>query len=72
VASGIVQLATNAPGILEDSGNANPDNQFRFVPDAGGSYIFNLSTKNLAQGTYALMFTVAGDPTTHTVQFQVK
>ena len=72
VATGVVQVANNAPGVLEDSGNANPDNQFRFVPDAGGSYVFNLSTRSLAQGTYALVFTVGGDPTTHLVQFQVR
>ncbi|HVQ42704.1 MAG TPA: DNA/RNA non-specific endonuclease, partial [Vicinamibacterales bacterium] len=72
VATGVMLLANNAPGVLEDSGNANPDNQFRFVPDGGGSYIFNLSTKNLAQGTYALVFTVGGDATPHTVQFQVR
>jgi len=71
-ATSIVRLADNAPGVLEDSGNANPDNQFRFVPEGGGSYIFNLSTKSLAQGTYALTFIVAGDPTTHVVQFQVR
>jgi hypothetical protein len=69
VATGIVLLANNAPGVLEDSGNANPDNQFRFTGDA---YVFNLSTKNLAQGTYALIFTVGGDATPHTVQFQVR
>jgi hypothetical protein len=34
--------------------------------------VFNLSTKNLAQGTYALIFTVGGDATPHTVQFQVR
>ena len=71
-ATGVMLVANNAPGVLEDSGNANPDNQFRFVPDGSGSYVFNLSTKNLAQGTYALIFTVGGDATPHTVQFQVR
>jgi endonuclease G len=69
VATGVVLVANNAPGVLEDSGNANPDNQFRFT---GTEYIFNLSTKNLAQGTYALVFTVGGDATPHMVQFQVR
>jgi hypothetical protein len=69
VATGIVQVANNAPGVLEDSGNANPDNQFRFTGDA---YVFNLSTKNLAQGTYAIIFTVGGDATPHMLQFQVR
>jgi hypothetical protein len=74
VATSLILLATSAPGILEDSGNANPDNQFRFDASvgAGGAYVFNLSTANLAQGTYGLVFTISGDTTTHMVQFQVK
>jgi hypothetical protein len=59
-----------------DSGNANPDNNFRFDPTLGGTggYIFNLSTKNLNLGTgdYTLYFTVTGDPVVHTVNFKVK
>jgi hypothetical protein len=69
VATAVYLLSTNAPGPLEDSGNANPDNQFRF---AGGRYIFNLSLKGFVQGTYALAFTAGADPTTHAVQFQVR
>jgi hypothetical protein len=69
VATAVYLVSTNAPGPLEDSGNANPDNQFRF---AGGSYIFNLSLKGFTQGTYALAFTAAGDATPHAVQFQVR
>jgi hypothetical protein len=72
VATGVVLLATNAPGVLADAGNANPDNEFRFIPDGGGAYMFNLKTTGLAQGTYGLTFTVSGDPTTHVVQFQVR
>jgi len=69
VALGVNLVADSAPGVLEDAGNANPDNQFRFTGDA---YVFNLSTKGLAQGTYALVFTISGDPTKHLVQFQVR
>jgi hypothetical protein len=69
VATGVYLVSTTAPGPLVDSGNANPDSQFRF---AGGSYIFNLSLKDFAQGTYALTFTAGNDPTTHAVQFQVR
>ena len=69
VATAIHLVSNNAPGPLEDSGNANPDNQFRYV---GGSYIFNLSLVGFAQGTYVLTFTAGADPTTHAVQFQVK
>lgn len=69
VATGVALVSTSAPGALIDSGNANPDNQFRF---ADGSYIFNLSLKGFSQGTYAMTFTAGNDPTTHSVQFQVK
>jgi len=65
----VVRVTTNTPAPLEDAGNANPDDNFRF--DAG-SYIFNLKTTGYATGTYLLGFTVAGDPTTHTVQFSIK
>ena len=44
---------------VEDAGHANPDSAFRF--DAGLSgYIFNLSTKGLTPGTYALTADVGG------------
>lgn len=56
-------------GPVDDSGNANPDNDFRFV---GFGYIFNLSTEGLASGTYMLQFTAGSDPLTHTVNFGVK
>ena len=65
----MTQLSTSAPGPLEDAGNANPDNEFRFVSD---SYIFNLKTTGLATGTYALTFMATGDPIPHKVQFQVR
>lgn len=61
-------------GPADDSGNTNPDNDFRFDTTFGpaGGYIFNLSTKGLASGTYALQFTAGNDPVTHSVSFGVK
>jgi hypothetical protein len=56
-------------GSVDDSGNANPDNDFRFT---GFGYIFNLSTAGLAPGTYMLQFTAGRDPLTHSVNFGVK
>jgi hypothetical protein len=56
-------------GPVDDSGNANPDNDFRFV---GLGYIFNLSTVGLASGSYMLQFTSGSDPVTHSVGFGVK
>jgi hypothetical protein len=70
----LVQSSTNATFDVQDSGNANPDGNFRFDPTLGpnGGYIFNLSTKGLATGTWQLIFTVAGDSTQHAVSFQVR
>ncbi len=73
-ATGVTQLSNSAPGNLQDSGNSNPDNNFRYDAGIGGSggYVFNLSTKGYATGTYSLSFVAGSDPSTHTVQFQVK
>ncbi len=53
----------------EDTGNANPDSDFRFDATLGtsGGYIFNLSTKGLGGGTYGFTFTAGNDPTVHSV-----
>ena len=71
-----VQLVSSAaPGVVEDSGNANPDSNFRYDASLGGTggYIFNLSTRGLATGTYNLNFKVVGsDPTIYTAPFQVR
>lgn len=69
-ATGVTKISSNTPAALDDSGNANPDFDFRY--DAGNDvYIFNLSTKGYATGTYALSFT-AGDGGVHSVSFAVK
>jgi hypothetical protein len=61
-------------GELEASGNANPDNDFRFDPALGGSggYIYNLKTTGLSTGTYNLYFNAGNDPVLHALVFQVK
>ncbi|HEY2916662.1 MAG TPA: hypothetical protein VGI98_05535, partial [Candidatus Limnocylindrales bacterium] len=73
----------SAAGSLEDSGYANPDNNFRFDTTLGplGGYIFNLSTKSpspalgqktsLATGTWLLNFTVGG-VSGYSVRFDVR
>ena len=71
-----VQLVSStASGSVEDSGSANPDSNFRYDASLGGTggYIFNLSTRGLATGTYNLNFkVVGGDPTIYTAPFQVR
>lgn len=68
-----IVAASGVSGPVQDSGNANPDNDLRNVGGSGqnAGYIFNLSTAGLATGTYALQFTVSGDPVVHTVMFGV-
>jgi probable HAF family extracellular repeat protein len=73
-ATGVSLASTNAPGELSDAGNANPDFNFRYVSDLGGTggYIFNLSTRGYGTGTYNLHLRAGNDPVTRVVQFQVK
>jgi hypothetical protein len=70
----VTQISTSISGVVEDSGNSNPDNNFRFDTTLGstGGYIFNLKTTGLTTGTYGVNFTVTGDSTVYTAQFQVK
>jgi len=70
----LVQTSTNASEALQASGNANPDNDFRFDPTLGptGGYIFNLSTQGLTTGSYQLTFTAGADPMPHVLNFQVR
>jgi len=70
----LIMVSTNTQANLADAGNANPDSNFRFDETLGdtGGYIFNLSLKGLASGTYLLNFTGGSDPTVQSVTFQVK
>jgi hypothetical protein len=70
-ATGIAQTSTNALGPLDDSGNANPDFDFRYDESLAG-YIFNLKTTGLTTGTYNLNFTAGSDPVVHSAPFAVK
>lgn len=68
-----IQLVSDSVTDIEvvDSGNANPDNNFRFDADLGG-YIFNLKTTGLESGIYRLFFMAGDDPVEHSVEFRVK
>jgi hypothetical protein len=68
-ALGAVRLSDYAPGQVEDSGNANPDDNFRF---ADGKYLFNLKTAGLSTGSYLLVFRAGAASATHAVRFQIK
>jgi hypothetical protein len=73
-ATGVQKVGDVGSGTPEDSGNANPDSDFRYDATLGdtGGYIFNLSTKGLVSGTYLLNFTVEGDSTNYSIEFRIK
>ncbi|PYQ47472.1 MAG: hypothetical protein DMF59_18750, partial [Acidobacteria bacterium] len=50
----------------------NNPQEFQFQNARGGSYMFNLKTTGLSAGNYVFGFTVAGDPTVHTVPFVIQ
>jgi trimeric autotransporter adhesin len=62
------------PVVPDDSGDANPDSDFRFDGTIGttGGYIFNLSTTGLTAGAWTLTFIAGNDPTLHSVQFLLR
>ncbi len=70
-ATELLFASTNAALEIEDAGQANPEANFRYDSDLKG-YIFNLSTRGLATGTYVLRFTVSDDTALHSVSFQIR
>jgi microsomal dipeptidase-like Zn-dependent dipeptidase len=71
MATSVVMISGNTSGPLDDSGNANPDANFRYDASLPG-YVFNLKTTGLAPGTWELRFRIAGDPTEHGAGFQIR
>ncbi len=74
-ATGWVKQDNTSSLYVEDSGNANPDSNFRYDATLGttGGYIFNLSTKGMTSGTFKVSFTVDGvSNSSYYVKFDVK
>jgi hypothetical protein len=73
-AVGVLKASDAISGPVQDAGNANPDNDFRFDPALGGTggFIFNLKTTGLTTGSYTLTFTVPGDSFVYAAPFQVR
>ena len=67
----VTRISSNTPTVLADTGNANPDFDFRYDSSLEG-YVFNLSTKGYATGTYNLNFIAGSDPAPHSALFAVK
>lgn len=70
-AGNLVKIDNSASGDVAPSSTSNPDHNFRYDEVLQG-YIFNLSTKNLSSGTWALKFMVSTDPVMHTIYFDVR
>jgi hypothetical protein len=70
----VTQISTSTSGAVENAGNSNPDNDFRFDATLGstGGYIFNLKTTGLSTGTYKVNFTVTGDSFVYAANFEVR
>jgi hypothetical protein len=62
-ASGLEKTDNTASSAVEDSGNANPGDDFRYDETLGGSggYSFNKSTKGLSSGTWRMQLSIDGD-----------
>ncbi len=65
----VTAVGISPTGVLNDAGNANPGNRFRFDD---GMYIFNLSTKGLVPGAYTLDYKIGNDPTVFHYSFTVR
>jgi hypothetical protein len=71
-ATGLVQQDdTPVLALVESAGNSSPDSAFRYDAALGG-YIYNLSTKGMAAGTWALQFAVGGDTHAYAVEFDLR
>jgi hypothetical protein len=69
----LTKVSAAATATIQDAGNANPDSAFRFNASLqGGGYMFNLKTIGQTTGTYELTFKATGDPTRHTITYQVR
>jgi hypothetical protein len=62
-ATGLTKTDSSPSPAVEDSGNANPGDDFRYdaTLDGTGGYIFNKSTKGLSAGTWQVQLSVDGD-----------
>lgn len=73
-AVGLTQTSTTASEVIQDAGDSNPDNDFRFDSTLGpsGGYIFNLKTAGLTTGSYQLTFTSGTGTAAQGLTFQVR
>jgi uncharacterized repeat protein (TIGR03803 family) len=71
-ARSLIRIGGSTATSVLDAGSANPDNTFRYDASLGG-YIFNLSTKGLASGRYALSVWAGADRAfSYNIVFEVR
>jgi len=74
-ALGVRKTSESTTDNVDEAGDANEDDNFRFSAGLGGSpggYIYNLKTRGLGSGTYEIVFTAGADPKEHSAQFRVR
>ena len=67
----VIQVNNQASSVLDDSGNSNPDFDFRYDSQIGG-YIFNLKTTGYGTGRYLLNFNAGGSTNVYAIGFQIR
>jgi hypothetical protein len=67
----VIQISSQASTNFEDSGNSNPDFDFRYDASLCG-YIFNLKTTGFGTGSYLMNFLAGNGSTVYSVGFQVR
>ncbi len=70
-ATDVVLVGGETPSEVVEAGNADPDTNFRYDATLGG-YVFNLSSKNLAPGTWELHFLVGSDKSPYSIRFSLR
>lgn len=70
-ATDLSKVDHSAAAVVEDSGQANPDDDFRYDSELAG-HVFNVSTEGLTTGTWRLDFTVDGGSVRYAVNFDVR
>jgi hypothetical protein len=70
-AMSVIQTSSQAATTLDDSGNSNPDFDFRYDAAIEG-YTFNLKTSGYGTGTYLLNFLAGNNLASYSVGFQVR
>lgn len=64
-------IGVDGTSVAPAPGNSQPGQDFRFITDTV-QYQYNLKTSGMSAGEHTLGFSVAGDPTTHTITFTVR